>query len=211
VDGHQSGVFHVKHEGWGEAAAALGVVLDGEQAALLDAYEALLRERAAPLGMISGADLPRIRERHLLDCLRAAAHCGGLTTAYDLGSGAGLPGIPLAIAVPALQLTLVEARRNRAGFLELAADALPLPNVSVFPGRAEHLRERVDLVTARAFKSASECWDLADSLLTPAGRLIYFAGTGFDPGADTPKGAELRLFSTPSLANSGPLAIMSRQ
>lgn len=200
----------MKHEGWIEAAAALDVAVDPRQASQLDTYELLLRERAAPLGMIAEADRPRIRERHILDCLRAAALVGAAESAYDLGSGAGLPGIPLAIAEPELRVTLVEARRNRAAFLELAVDELALPNVSVFVGRAEDLIARVDLVAARAFTDAPGCWRIAEPLLKPGGRLLYFAGAGFDPRSDAPEGVDLALFTAPSLARSGPLAIMGR-
>jgi 16S rRNA (guanine527-N7)-methyltransferase len=204
-------VFHVKHEGWTEAAAGLNVVIDPQQASRLDAYEELLRTRAAPLGMISEADVPRIRERHVLDGLRAAAFVDSARSAYDVGSGAGLPGIPLAIASPELLVTLVESRRNRAAFLELAVEILALPNVSVLPGRVEDLSERVDLVTARAFTDAAGSWRVAEPLLLPGGRLIYFAGTGFEPESEAPEGADLAVFTSPGLARSGPLAIMSRQ
>ena len=201
----------MKHESWGEAAAALGVVLDATQEARLDAYELLLRVRAVPLGMIAQADLPRLRERHILDCLRAAALVGQAESAYDLGSGAGLPGIPLAIAAHELHVVLVEARRNRGAFLELAVDELGLRNVSVFVGHAEELVERVDLVVARAFTDAPGCWRIAEPLLQPGGRLLYFAGTGFDPRSEAPDGVDLALFPAPTLARSGPLAIMGRQ
>jgi 16S rRNA (guanine527-N7)-methyltransferase len=201
----------VKHEGWIEAAAALDVVIRPHQASQLDTYHLLLRERAAPLGMIAGADRPRIRERHILDCLRAATVVKNAKSAYDLGSGAGLPGIPLAIALPELEIRLVEARRNRAAFLELVVDELALTNVSVFLGRAEDLVERVDLITARAFTDAAGSWRIAEPLLEPGGRLLYFAGEGFDLSTEAPEGVDLALFTTPSLARSGPLAIMGRQ
>ena len=194
-----------------EAAAAFDVPIDVRQASQLDSYEVLLRERAVPLGLIADADLPRIRERHILDCLRAAALVKPARSAYDLGSGAGLPGIPLAIAQPGLRLTLVEARRSRGAFLELAVDELELPDVSVFVGRAEALDDQVDLVVARAFADAARCWRLAEPLLRSGGRLLYFAGEGFDPEFEAPEGTDLALFPAPSLARSGPLAIMSRQ
>jgi 16S rRNA (guanine527-N7)-methyltransferase len=201
----------VKHEGWTETAAAFDVALDPHQASQLDSYEELLRTRAAPLGMISEADVPRIRNRHILDSLRAAALVGNARSAYDLGSGAGLPGIPLAIACAGLRITLVEARRTRAAFLELALEALGLPNASVFLGRVERLQERVDLVTARAFTDAPSCWRVAEPLLSRGGRLVYFAGSGFDSEFAGPEGADVAVFTTPGLAQSGPLAIMSRQ
>jgi 16S rRNA (guanine527-N7)-methyltransferase len=113
-------MFHVKHEGLTSAAAAIGVELTPDQTARLGSYEQLLADRAVAQGMIGDADLPRLRERHVLDCLRAAAVVvDSDRSAVDLGSGAGLPGIVVAIACPALAVTLAESRRGRAAFLEL--------------------------------------------------------------------------------------------
>ena len=144
-------MFHVKHEGWSEQGPALGVDIGPRPAAQLDKFERLLLERGAPMGLISPSDVPRVRERHILDSLRAAPFVEGRTTGYDLGSGGGLPGLVLAIVLPELALTLVEVRRNRAAFLEVAVEELQLPNVMVYNRRAETLRERCDLCLARAF------------------------------------------------------------
>ena len=132
-------------------------------------------------------------------------------TAYDLGSGGGLPGLVIAIARPDLELTLVDVRRNRAAFLEMVVADLGLAHVSVYPRRAETLRVRVDLCLARAFKPPGATWAAAESLLRPGGRLIYWAGETFDPETDVPDGVAVELFRTPALARSGPLAIMSPQ
>ncbi len=88
----------MKHEGWEHDAEALGVALPPEAAAQLDRYEGLLLERGAPMGVIAPGDVPRLRERHLLDCLRAAPLAPEERTAYDFGSGGGLPGVVIAIA-----------------------------------------------------------------------------------------------------------------
>jgi 16S rRNA (guanine527-N7)-methyltransferase len=204
-------VFHVKHEGWEEWAAALDVNIPSGAAPRLDRYEDLLIERGAPMGIVAPGDLPRLRERHILDSLRAAPLVGPARTAYDLGSGGGLPGVVVAIACPELKLTLVDVRRNRAAFLEMVVADLALEHVSVYSRRAETLRGKVDLCLARAFKPARVAWATAGSLLEPGGRLIYWAGETFDPAVDLPKGVEVALFRHPALARSGPLAIMSRQ
>lgn len=163
------------------------------------------------MGLVAPNDVPRLRERHLLDCLRGAALTAGAGTAYDLGSGAGLPGLVIAIARPDLELTLVDVRRNRAAFLEMVVGDLGLEHVSVYPRRAETLRVLVDLCLARAFKPPDATWAAAESLLRPGGRLIYWAGETFDPKKDVPDGVRVELFRTPALARSGPLAIMSPQ
>jgi 16S rRNA (guanine527-N7)-methyltransferase len=204
-------VFHVKHEGWGPAAAALEIALSPEAISRLDRYEALLLERGAPMGVVAPGDLPRLRERHLLDCLRAAPLIDNAASAYDLGSGGGLPGVVIAIACPDLEITLVDVRRNRAAFLEAVVKELDLTHVSVYARRAETLKARVDVCLARAFKPARASWTVASALLAPGGRLIYWAGESFDPQIDVPEGVAVELFRTPALARSGALAIMSPQ
>jgi 16S rRNA (guanine527-N7)-methyltransferase len=205
-------VFHVKHEGLREAAASLGVALDEAQADRLAAYESTLAARAGVLGMIAPGDLSRLRERHLLDSLRAAVILpGAARTAADLGSGAGLPGIPLAIARPDVRFVLAETRQQRIAFLELTAERLGIGNVSVHAGRAEDVAGPVDVCLARAFRDAAGSWRVAEGLLAPEGCLIYFAGRRFDLGNDVPAGVAATLAESPALANAGPLVIMTRQ
>jgi 16S rRNA (guanine527-N7)-methyltransferase len=203
-------VFHVKHEGLTAAAAALGVTLTPDQADRLARYEVILRERAAALGMISSGDLDRLRERHVLDSLRAAPALGVAESAVDLGSGAGLPGIPLAICLPDLRMILTESRRQRIAFLELIVSELGLRNTSVHAGRAEQVAGPVDACLARAFRTAAASWLVAEPLLKPGGFLVYFAGRTFDAGSDLPADVQGAILP-PSLAKSGPLVIMSRQ
>ncbi|HEY6567286.1 MAG TPA: 16S rRNA (guanine(527)-N(7))-methyltransferase RsmG [Actinomycetota bacterium] len=201
----------MKHEGW-EVLDDLGVELDGIQIDLLESYEGLLIDTAIPRGMIARTDAPRLRERHLLDCLRAAPLIGpSPDTACDLGSGAGLPGIPLAIVRPDIRFTLVEVRRNRALFLERVVSELGLTNVSVHGRRLETYRATADLCFARAYADAKSAWAAASRLLTGDGRLIYWAGESFVIGTDAPPDALTELFPTSALARSGPLAIMSPQ
>src|SRR5688572_2485564 len=107
-------MFHVKHEVWAECAAAVGVELTPEMVSRLESFGTLVRGHGAALGLVGTADLPRLRERHLSDCLRAVAAVRKTDrTAYDLGSGAGLPGIVVGIACPLLEVTLIESRRRR--------------------------------------------------------------------------------------------------
>jgi len=205
-------MFHVKHEGLIGAAATLGVHLDVEQAARLERYEDLLRDRAAALGMIAKGDLGRLQERHILDSIRAApALPEGATEVVDLGSGAGLPGIPVAIARPEIHVILAESRRQRIAFLELAAAELGVGNVSVHAGRAETAPSPAGACLARAFRDARGSWEVAQMLLGPAGRLVYFAGSAFDPDRDLPATAAATVLPTSPLANAGPLVIMTRQ
>ena len=201
-------MFHVKHEGW-ELAEAIGAGLDVATIARLERFEDLLREQAVPLGMVAASDAARLRERHVVDSLRAVPHLPERGSVCDLGSGAGFPGLVLAIARPDLRFVLVEVRRNRAAFLQRAAE--DLPNVSVHARRLETFREQVDACTARAFGPAAKSWEAAARSLAPDGYLLYWAGASYDRVADLPGGVSATHFTTSALARSGPLVIMTRQ
>jgi 16S rRNA (guanine527-N7)-methyltransferase len=196
-----------------EYATEVGIDLDGYQVDALLSFELLLLDRAIPLGLVARGDRPTVRERHIFDSLRGVlALEPSDTDAFDLGSGAGLPGIVVAIARPSLRVGLVEVRRRRAAFLELAVERLGLPNVAVLAMPAGRLDRVVDVCFARALAGVSKTWEIARRLLRPNGRLVYFGGEGFREADQLPSGASsLRLLQTPALASSGPVVIMTRQ
>ena len=191
-------------------ASRLGADLDGSQIESLIAYEHLLVERAVPMGLVAEGDVEKIRVRHVLDSLRAAPALSGAVDAYDLGSGAGLPGIVVAIARPEVQVGLVDSRRRRVAFLELAVVELGLSNAVVLGVRAETLTEPADACLARAFARADRAWEVAEPLLRPGGRLVYFAGPRWDAGS-APPGVRVDVLDTPVLESAGPLVIMAQQ
>jgi 16S rRNA (guanine527-N7)-methyltransferase len=203
-------MFHVKH-GWAEAAASLGVVLPEGVTELLERYHDLLRDGAVARGMIARADRDRIRERHIADALRGVPLLGTARTLVDLGSGAGLPGIPIALARPDLRVTLVEERRGRAAFLEAVVDELRLGNLHVHAGPADRLTGLFDAAAARAFADPTRAWAAAAAILVPEGFLLYWAGTSFDPQRDVPAGVAVSCHPASALANAGPVVIMARQ
>ena len=192
-------------------AGRIGVALDPSQASRLIGFEELLADRAIPLGVVSRSDATRIRERHILDCLRAAPVIEGADVAADLGSGAGLPGVVIAITLPRLRMLLVERRPRRAALLELAVEELGVSNATVFAGRVAEMLGRVDVALARAFAPLEQAWEQARGILRPGGRLVYYAGaaTAIPPA---PEGSViLDVLHTPVLESSGPLVIMTRQ
>jgi 16S rRNA (guanine527-N7)-methyltransferase len=198
-------------EGLRAQAERLGVVLDPSQASRLTRFEELLADRAIPLGVVSPSDANRIRERHILDSLRAAPVIEGADLAADLGSGAGLPGVVLAIALPRLPILLVERRPRRAALLELAVEELGVSNATVFAGRVAEMPSPVDVALARAFAPLDEAWAQARGILRPGGRLVYFAG-GETKVPVAPEGAAiLEVLGTPVLESAGALVIMTRQ
>ena len=192
-------------------AGDLGVLLDLPQISRIRRFEELLADRAVPLGAISRSDSARIRERHTLDSLRAVPLVDGVDEAADLGSGAGLPGVVVAIALPRLRMLLIERRPQRAAFLELAVEELGLSNAAVVAGRVEDVPGEVDVALARAFAPIDEAWVRALGILRPGGRLVYFAGAGSATPAP-PAGSTIQsVLRTPVLESAGALVIMTRQ
>ena len=193
------------------AAARLEVDLSEDAASGLERFEELLRERALPSGLVAVADAARLRERHILDSLRAArAVRPGDARALDLGAGAGLPGIVVAIARPLLHVVLVEPRHARVAFLELAVEQLSLPNASVLAARVEDIDEQVDLCFSRAFAPLPEAWRAAAPRLRAGGRLVYFAGAGAGLPERPSDASSVEVLESPLLESSGPLFIMAR-
>src|SRR5919108_5321278 len=180
----------------------------------LQRHAALLAERAIPLGLVAESDRDRLWERHIEDCLRATvAFRPEDRLTYDLGSGAGLPGIVLACALPDRRFRLIEPRRTAVAFLELAVERLGLANVEILSVRAEAIHGPADVVTARAFAPPDRAWAVARRLLRPGGRLVYFAGARLRAPealartfADPPVEVEV----VEQVASGAPLVIMSR-
>lgn len=113
--------------------------------------------------------------RHVLDSLAVLPCLHGATLA-DLGSGAGLPGIPLAIARPGLAVTLVESNGKKVRFLREAVRSLPLPNVTVAAVRVQDAAGSFDTITARAFASLADMLAWGGHLLAEDGRWLALKG-----------------------------------
>ena len=199
-------MFHVKHEGWTPEQ------LSPAQLDSLDSYEQLLADHAVPRRMVAASDLRHLRERHIQDSLRPIPHIqDGPLDVLDLGSGAGLPGIPIAVARPDLTLTLVEPRQARAAFLELVVERLLLTNVTVLPEPAQRLTPGASAIClARGFRGLAEAWTIARDLLLPDGELIYWAGATFRTD-QVPDDARVVAIASPALESGGPVVIMTRQ
>jgi len=205
-------MFHVKHEVWAADLASLGLALPRDRLDSLSRYVDLLHERAIPRGMIGAGDADRLWHRHVLDGLRGAREIAEGSVVADLGSGAGIPGVPLGIAMPRCRFALVESRRGRAAFLESVVDDLHLTNVEVVLGMAQDLPPAgFDVVVARAFASAIETWAAAEPLLRPHGYAVYWAGAGLQERELGSLGAPWRVSTPSGLAESGPLIIMGQQ
>jgi 16S rRNA (guanine527-N7)-methyltransferase len=158
---------------------------------LLD-YLALLQRWNATYNLTAIRDPAEMVSKHLLDSLAVAPFVEGALA--DLGSGAGLPGIPLALTRPQLQVTLVESSGKKARFLREALRVLQLDNARVAEVRAERLPEpaHYDCVIARAFSSLGEFVRVGAHLLKPGGRMLAMKGLlPTDEIAALPKGWRL--------------------
>lgn len=158
-------------------AARLSLALDERQLDRLLAYLELLTRWNQTYNLTAVREPEAMLGRHLFDSLAVAPLLVG-TRIADLGSGAGLPGIPLAIARPELAVTLVEANGKKARFLRECVRRLPLDNVTVIEARAEgaDVLAPVDTVVARALASLPELTRLAAHWLEPGGTLLALKG-----------------------------------
>lgn len=160
-----------------EALAAMG--LDPEprqQVAWLD-YLDLMAKWNKTFNLTAIHELERMLTHHLLDSLAIAPYVGA-GPLLDVGSGAGLPGIPLAILRPDLQVTLLDASQKKCGFMQQAAIELKLPNVSVVHGRVEAFRPAAGFpqIVSRAFSELSEFVRLTRHLLASGGEWLAMKG-----------------------------------
>lgn len=139
----------------------------------LDAFEAMLRRWNRRCNLVSRGDLPRLRERHVLDSLALLPWWRGRLV--DVGSGGGFPGLPLALACPRRQVVLIERSVRKCIFLRQAVIELALTNVVVVNAEAGRYRPSEPFVTAvaRAVAPPAKAWRLLRPLLAPAGMGLF--------------------------------------
>lgn len=137
-------------------------------------FEALLRQWSARINLVSRADLPQIRRRHIDDSLQLARLLPQVPSGVDLGSGAGFPGLILAIATN-LPFHLVEADHRKAAFLREAARETAAP-VTIHACRIEALRLTSRLITARALAPLSNLLPLVEPLLQADTLCLFLKG-----------------------------------
>ncbi|MFM1950538.1 MAG: rRNA ((527)-N(7))-methyltransferase RsmG [Actinomycetota bacterium] len=150
-----------------EAEPAEAARVFGTNIELARAYTKRLAEDSETFGLLGPRELPRIWSRHVINSALLAELVPDETLVADVGSGAGLPGIPMAIAQPKAHFTLIEPMERRANWLQSVVTDLGLKNVEIIRARAEEVqRTDFDIVTARAVAAL----DKLLKLLTPLTR-----------------------------------------
>jgi 16S rRNA (guanine527-N7)-methyltransferase len=151
----------------------------GDRLGVAEQFVGLLAESGVSHGLIGPREVTRLWERHVLNCAVIQEAIALDQMVIDVGSGAGLPGLALAIARPDLDLHLIEPMLRRTNWLSMAVDQLGLTNVTVHRGRAEEFagKLRAPVVTARALARLSELARWCLPLLLPGGSLLAIKGS----------------------------------
>lgn len=160
-----------------EAVPAEAVAVFGENLVKAVSYAQALVDDSDQLGLLGPRELPKLWTRHILNSAVVAELLHSGESVADVGSGAGLPGIPMAIARPDVHFVLIEPMERRANWLQRQVDVLELDNVDVLRARAEEVgRSDFDVVTARAVSALPKLLRMTVDLIRPGGRLIALKG-----------------------------------
>ncbi|MCG7422057.1 16S rRNA (guanine(527)-N(7))-methyltransferase RsmG [Micrococcus porci] len=152
--------------------------LFGEALPLAERYVDHLATTGIEWGLLGPREVPRLWGRHVLNCAVVARLLPEGSLVADVGSGAGLPGLCLALARPDCRFTLIEPLERRVAWLEMVIADLGLTNVEVVRGRSEQVADeiQVDIVTARAVSALKTLLPLTMPLLRSSGHLLAIKG-----------------------------------
>ncbi|MGL4831675.1 MAG: 16S rRNA (guanine(527)-N(7))-methyltransferase RsmG [Propionibacteriaceae bacterium] len=152
-------------------AAEIAQEIYGDNYKTISRYVDILATRGIEWGLLGPREVPRLWDRHVLNSAAVSLRVPNGADMLDIGSGAGLPGIPIAVLRPDLEITLLEPLQRRALFLDQAVDELGIADrVTVIRGRAEDVDGLYDVVTARAVTALGALTQLA---------LPHFRSDGF--------------------------------
>jgi len=174
----------VAYPGLSEAARSIGVELDIGQCRQLESFVGQLEKWNAKFNLLSRSDMKRLWPRHVLDSLSVLPFMPPVDAGHrplrllDLGTGAGFPGLPLAIAAPSLEVILVDRNQRKIRFLEMVAAGLGLDNVTACCIDVVRLvdLEPVDVLVSRAVGTPAALWTLGERLLGAAGIMVLMTG-----------------------------------
>lgn len=165
----------------GPAPDAVGSLF-GDRTVGVQRYAEILADAGVTRGLLGPREVPRLWERHILNCAVVAEVLPQDAELCDVGSGAGLPGIVLALARPDLAVTLLEPLLRRTSFLDETISLLGLSNVEVLRGRAEEFagKRRFDVVTSRAVAPLDRLAGWSLPLLRAGGEMVALKGGSAD-------------------------------
>lgn len=167
-----------------ESAQALGISLSEVQTDQFMQYLSLLLEWNEKMNLTAITDPVEVVQKHFIDCISVLPHLDlqGGKTMIDVGTGAGFPGVPLKIANPALQVTLLDALQKRLTFLDTLTQSLQLSDVTLVHSRAEDggqnpdLREQFDLCVSRAVANLAVLLEYCLPFVKVGGKLAALKG-----------------------------------
>ena len=154
----------------------------------VERYAELLTTWGIERGLVGPKEADRIWDRHIANCIPLSTLIPSDATVVDIGSGAGLPGLVLALSRPDLVITLVEPLQRRVDFLNEVIEALNIP-VEVVRGKSESVKRQFQVVTARAVAPLPKLIDISWHLVAPKGAILAMKGEGAQAEIDatTPK------------------------
>ncbi len=144
----------------------------------------MLQEQGELRGLVGPREMPRLWTRHIVNSAAVVPFLPGRGSVADVGSGAGFPGIVVALLRPDLEVTLIETMERRVEWLSDVVAELDLDNVEVRRARAEDVHERYDVVTARAVANLSRLVRLTSHLLRQGGCLLALKGAKAEAEVD---------------------------
>jgi 16S rRNA (guanine527-N7)-methyltransferase len=147
----------------------------GENQGRVEAFANLLKTTAIKHGLIGPKEGDRIWERHIANCIPLTTLIPDGVRVVDIGSGAGLPGVVIALARSDLKVTLIEPLQRRVDFLNQVVEELELP-IKVVRGRAESVRMQFEVATARAVAPLDKLIEISWHLIPKGGRLLAIKG-----------------------------------
>ena len=165
-----------------DGAKQMGVELDESQVEVLWRYGVMLRERNAHVNLTSIVSPEGILTLHMLDSLSIAPHLGEARRVIDVGTGGGFPGVPLAVACPNREFTLIDGTQKKIRFVSESVAALDIRNVQAIAARAESFtgEKNFDAVVVRAVGTLADVLHNTGKLLSPQGRLLAMKGRAPD-------------------------------
>lgn len=163
------------------AAEYAGLELDSRQREQMSRFQGWLLEEGIRAGALGPGEESRLERRHLADSVLFASQLGAEDEVWDLGSGVGLPGIPLAISMPATRFTLFDRSRRRVDLTRRAVRILGLENCQVVAGEIESLSDPLPALVSRASLPPSRLAGVADRVLAPGGLAVVGGSWRHEP------------------------------